>query len=270
MIKVEVLGAGAWSTRIGSWGALCEGLDTGDWVEARSPTPSLLPPAIRRRAPLSVKIAIEAMQQACEMAGVEPGQMATIYSSGFGDMDLTDRICRTLSEDPKLTSPTHFHNSVHNAATGYWTIATGSQKPANAISAFGPPPAVSLLEAASQVVFEGTPVLLVSAEVRPPGPLHFTTAKRAPFSAAMILAPVAGGARPLVTLEMALQDGRAEHIRDDRLPDGLGEEPDAFLLNLLAAIQRLGRDKPSTGLTIGLSEGTRLQLHISSDGGTGG
>ena len=132
-----------------------------------------------------------------------------------------------------------------------------------------PPPAVSLLEAASQAVFEDIPVLLVSGEVQPPAPMGFTTSKQAPFSAAMILAPAGSGARPVATLEVALEEGRAEPMQDKRLPDGLGEEPDAFMLNLLATIPGLGPDNPSAAFQFGLSEGVKLRVNVFSDSGTG-
>jgi len=32
------------------------------------------------------------------------------------------RMCKTLADDPLLLSPTRFHHSVHNAASGYWAI----------------------------------------------------------------------------------------------------------------------------------------------------
>ena len=37
----------------------------------------------------------------------------------------TTTCARTLASAPTLLSPTKFHNSVHNAAAGYWTIGTG-------------------------------------------------------------------------------------------------------------------------------------------------
>ena len=48
-------------------------------------------------------------------------------------------------------SPTRFHNSVHNAAAGYWTIGAGAMQPATAISAFDASFAQGLLEAMVQL-----------------------------------------------------------------------------------------------------------------------
>ena len=41
----------------------------------------------------------------------------------------------TLAGDPAAVSPIRFHNSVHNAAAGYWTIGTGCLRATTAISA---------------------------------------------------------------------------------------------------------------------------------------
>ncbi len=48
--------------------------------------------------------------------------------------------------------PTKFHNSVHNAAAGYWTIATGCLKPYTSVSGYYFTYGEGLLEAASQAL----------------------------------------------------------------------------------------------------------------------
>ena len=75
-----------------------------------------------------------------------------------GDLAITDYMCETLATDPTAVSPTKFHNSVHNAAAGYWTIAAGAMEPATAISADF---AMGLLEALAQLATGADAVLLV-------------------------------------------------------------------------------------------------------------
>jgi hypothetical protein len=58
-------------------------------------------------------MAIEVMDQACKMANISPDDVAVIFSSAMGDMQITDYMCRALAKTPKLISPTKFHNSVH-------------------------------------------------------------------------------------------------------------------------------------------------------------
>ena len=80
-------------------------------------------------------------------------------------------MCATLARTPTLISPIKFHNSVHNAAAGYWSIGTGSLAPYTAISAFEYTFAAGLLEAATQVVCEHRPVLYVAFDIESKGAL---------------------------------------------------------------------------------------------------
>jgi ABC-type amino acid transport system permease subunit len=104
-------------------------------ARATRPSPELLPANERRRAPDSVAIALHAALSACRHAQREPGSLRSVFTSMHGDLAITDYMCATLANDPKLVSPTRFHNSVHNAAAGYWSIAAGSTRPYTALSA---------------------------------------------------------------------------------------------------------------------------------------
>ena len=48
-------------------------------------------------------------------------------------------------------SPTQFHNSVHNTAAGYWSIATGSQQPTTCLACHDATAAAALLKAMAEV-----------------------------------------------------------------------------------------------------------------------
>ena len=65
---------------------------------------------------------------------------------------ITDYMSETLAgDDPASISPTRFHNSVHNAAAGYWTIGAHCMQAATAISAYDASFAEGLLEALMQL-----------------------------------------------------------------------------------------------------------------------
>jgi 3-oxoacyl-(acyl-carrier-protein) synthase len=134
MTEVAIVGVGIWSEQFSNWDDFRAVLDGQEVMSDIALKPELIPPRERRRAPMAVKMAIEVMDQACRMAAVEPSEVASVFASGMGDMQITDYMCRTLATAPRAVSPTKFHNSVHNAATGYWSIATHSHSPANAIS----------------------------------------------------------------------------------------------------------------------------------------
>ena len=58
-------------------------------------------------------------------SGRDPATLPSVFTSAHGDLAVNDYMSSTLATQPTAISPTRFHNSVHNAAAGYWTIATG-------------------------------------------------------------------------------------------------------------------------------------------------
>src|SRR3546814_2131149 len=91
----------------------------------------------------------------------------------------SDLLCTTLASDARALSPTRFHNSVHNAAAGYWTIGTGCHAPSTAISSFDASFAQGLLEALVQLRTGAQAVLLVAYDAPSAGPLAAVTIGRA-------------------------------------------------------------------------------------------
>ena len=132
---------------------------------ARRPSPELLPAAERRRAPDTVALALEVASHAVARSGLAPTELLSVFTSCQGDLGITDYVCSTLVSAPMLVSPTRFHNSVHNAASGYWGIATGCTQASTAVSAFECSFSAGLLEAATQAVAESRPVLLVGYDI---------------------------------------------------------------------------------------------------------
>ena len=173
---------------------------------ARRPAPELLPPAERRRAPDTVALALEVASQAVAQSGWRPAQLPSVFTSAHGDLATTDAMCRTLASAPTLLSPTRFHNSVHNAASGYWGIATGCMQPSTALSAFECSFAAGLLEALTQSAADARPVLLVGHDTAACGALVSTNASRGLLGAALVLAPQRS-ARSLAALDWSLVSG---------------------------------------------------------------
>lgn len=161
---------------------------------ARRPAPELLPAAERRRAPDTVALALEVGRQAIEASGRRPDELLSVFTSAHGDLAISDYLCRTLVESPLMVSPTKFHNSVHNAASGYWGIATGCLQASTAVSAFDRSFAAGLLEALSQCAAEDRPVLLVGCDIEATGALASTNDSRGLLAVALVVAPAAGSA----------------------------------------------------------------------------
>jgi hypothetical protein len=175
---------------------------------ARRPAPEILAPAERRRAPDSVALALEVAASAVRESGRDAATMPSIFTSAHGDLAVNDYMCSTLAAQPTLISPTRFHNSVHNAAAGYWTIGTGCMAASTALSAFDASFAAGLLEAATQCVADDRAVLLVAYDVQAVGALATVTQSDGLLAAAFILAPTPG-AMTQASFEATLVSGPA-------------------------------------------------------------
>jgi hypothetical protein len=196
---VGIAGISFWHSRMPGWD-LAQRVFRGE-IEAPAaaprPAPILLAPTERRRAPDTVAIALEVASKACEAANVAPGEIASVFASTHGDLAISDYMCATLVNTPTLISPVKFHNSVHNAAAGYWSIGTGNYAPYTAISAFEFTFATGLLETATQVICEQKPVLYVAFDIEAKGALATVAPSRGLFGAALVIVPENSSARRL-------------------------------------------------------------------------
>lgn len=197
------------------------------------PQPAILPPNERRRAPDSVAVALEVAQAACVNAGRDPVQLPTIFASTYGDLAITDYMCSTLAKAPSSLSPTRFHNSVHNAAAGYWSIATGCRQPYCALGAGAYTFAAGLLAAALQVHADQTDVLLVAYDIDTRGVQSQIARSRGILGMALVLSAVPVSDNPV--LEIALNaDAALPHAETAVEPANAM----AAGLPLMAALQR--------------------------------
>lgn len=153
--------------------------------------PNLLPPNERRRASPTVRMAFRVAEAATAASSIAASELASVFSSADGDLSIAQRICIALAGAQRFISPTDFHNSVHNAAAGYWSIASAAHGPSTAIAAFDHSFAVGLQEALGMVAIEQTPTLLVAYDVPAPMPLLSKRPVRDPVGVALILTPQA-------------------------------------------------------------------------------
>ncbi len=236
---LRLLGVAAWIDGLPSWEAVAAfARGEASLVEGapRKPAPTLLAPNERRRAPDSVALALEVAMAACTDAGRDPAALPSVFASTHGDLAITDAMCRTLAEAPLEVSPTRFHNSVHNAAAGYWTIGTGCHAAANAISAYDATLAQGLVEAATLLASGEDAVLLVAFDVASTGPLGGVSRSTGLLGAAFVLGRDEAGARG-PRLRLALLDGEAAPDASP-LQAHVGGNAMAPALPLLAALAR--------------------------------
>jgi len=159
------------------------------------PQPSILPPNERRRAPDTVAIALEVAQLACANAGREPSQLPMVFASTYGDLAITDYMCITLAQAPATLSPTRFHNSVHNAAAGYWSMAAHCHEPYSALGAGRYTFANGLFAAALQACADETDVLYVAYDIDAQGAQGRIAYSQGILGVALVLTRHGGGLR---------------------------------------------------------------------------
>jgi hypothetical protein len=196
-LQVHVLGIGLLGPGLVDWASGAAMLrHPADWQPnpVQVPPPLRLPATERRRAGTVVKAALVAADQACRAAGADPALLATVFTSSTGEPLNCHVLCEALATPERMVSPTRFTNSVHNAAGGYWHIATQSMQPSTSLGAFDASFAAGLLEAAAQCCASGAPVLLVACDVPYPEPLHAKRPVAEVFSVALLLAAGRGTA----------------------------------------------------------------------------
>lgn len=200
------------------------------------PKLDLLPPVERRRTGMLVKLVLAAGQDALGQSRRDIAYLPTVFASSGGDGDVINEICATLAGTDRQVSPTRFHNSVHNAPAGYWSIAMGSRAPSTSLSAFDWSFAAGLVEAASQIVCGQDHVLLIAADMPYPPPLLGARKVRLPFGCALLLARNRG-AQSFGALEVGLSGATQPTRMQDPLLENLREDnPSARGLPVLAAL----------------------------------
>ena len=207
-------GIALWAPSLPGW-EIARAAFRGDGASAdppaRRPSPELLPAAERRRAPDTVALALEVAARAVGQSGRRADELLSVFTSAHGDLAVTDYICSTLVSAPTLISPTKFHNSVHNAASGYWGIATGCPQASTAVSAFEWSFAAGLLEALTQCAADDRAVLLVGYDIAACGALASTNDSRGLLAAALVIAPQRSE-HTLAALEWSLASGATARI----------------------------------------------------------
>ncbi|MBA3549512.1 MAG: beta-ketoacyl synthase chain length factor, partial [Nannocystis sp.] len=250
-IELELRGVGLWTPGFAdaaAWASRLSEHVPGDrsGPGAETPRAELLPPMLRRRTSLLTRMAAEVAAQAIAAAGLDRAHVTVIYGSVYGEIRTTLDLLEALLDPAAPLSPTKFHNSVHNTAAGYVSIAAQNRGGNAAITAGRSTLAMGLIECAGLVAAGQGPALLVIAEESLPEPL---AAGRiyGPLAAAFALDVPGSGGRFLRTcrLRQAERADHAEHAdHADHavaatgfapLPEGLRANPCAAALGLIEA-----------------------------------
>jgi hypothetical protein len=262
-LTVTVQGIAFWASRLPGWDVAREvirGTQAAPDSASPRPAPTLLAPTERRRAPDTVALALEVAQRACAASGHPPSELPSVFASTHGDLAISDYMCATLVATPTLISPIKFHNSVHNAAAGYWSIGTGSYASYTALSAYRYTFAAGLLEAATQVACDARPVLYVAFDVEAKGPMATISPSKGLLGAALVLAPLEHSGTHHLRLQLASSE--AATLTPPSSPAAVLVAENA-LANCLPLFERLaGNGTRATPLVLPLSQRTVLCVGV--------
>jgi len=191
MLSAFIEGIGLLGPGLADWPHGCAAL-TGASPYASCPTelpaPASLPASERRRASRAIKLALAVGHEAIAAAELDPASLATVFSSSAGDGYNCHEICQALSTNDRQISPTRFHNSVHNAPAGYWSIASGAMASSSVLCASDASFGAGLLEALAQVAADHERCVLISYDTDYPEPLRSVRPVPDAFGIALVLA----------------------------------------------------------------------------------
>ena len=245
-MRIFVQGIGVWAPKLPSWQTarvVIRGEAPLPEIAGKRPTGALLAANERRRAPDTVLLALEVAAAACADAQLDPKILPSIFASTHGDLAVCDAMSTTLAASPDLVSPIKFHNSVHNAAVGYWTIATGAMGASTALSAGNETFAEGLLEAAVYALSEQLPVLFVAYDIQVVGGLASVTKSDGLFGVALVIAPEADE-HTKCGLDLELVDLSASAITETTTSPAKAAVSGNALARMLPALERIALGDP--------------------------
>src|SRR5450830_675913 len=222
------------------------------------PSPALLPAAERRRSCAIVKLTLATGLEAIAAAGLDAASLPSVFSASGGDGENCHIICEMLASDDRQISPTRFHNSVHNVAAGYWSIATGAMASSSVLCAFDASFGAGLLDALTQVVVDEAPCILMASDTPYPEPMYSNRSIPDNFGIALVLAPQASP-QAIAKITVSISHDEADKLDDAALEAMRVAIPAARGLPLLQLIaqQKNGR------VVLDYLDNTRLAIEVS-------
>ncbi|MDJ0846884.1 MAG: beta-ketoacyl synthase chain length factor [Myxococcota bacterium] len=163
-----------------------------------APEAALLAGPHRRRASALTRMAADALAQALAQAGRDPATLPSVWATVHGEHETAIEILAMMNRGEGRVSPTRFHNSVYNTASGYASIATGNRCNSTTLTGDGELVATALLEALCMLGSGSGDVALVLFDepLRPP---FDPRDARAPLALAFCLSAHPEGALALLS-----------------------------------------------------------------------
>ncbi len=180
------------------------------------PQPTCLAPAERRRSSPTVRLAVAVAEQALRDTSLAPQDMAMVFSSYEAAGLITHQLCEVLA-DGRDVSPTQFHNSVHNAPSGYYSIAMNARRAASSVCRGKWSFAAGLLNAVTQVTADHVAVMYVCYDSPLPSPVSEFMPVVESTAIALVLTP-ANSTTALASWDVAISPNRTAVAWHDWMP----------------------------------------------------
>jgi Beta-ketoacyl synthase, N-terminal domain len=193
-----------------------------------------LSPVERRRSYPAVRLAMAAAEQALHGTAIAPQDLALVFASREAEGLITHQLCEALAGSREV-SPTQFHNSVHNAPSGYYSIAMKVKLGATSICRGQWTFSAGLLGAAVQALCDGVPVLYVCYDSPLPAPLSEEMPVVAATAIALVITPDPGAAT-LASWELAVEPAEGDAAWPAWMPDAWRANASARGFEALATI----------------------------------
>lgn len=182
------------------------------------PAPSALPNNERRRASQVVRLALACIAQALEASPFPADSLRSVFATDEGTGEVSQQMLEVLATTRQV-SPLLFPNSVHNAPSGYFSIAWRNTEPSLVVSLGLESFASGLLCAVTEAAATGQPVLLVAYDPAMTSPMDELLPVTEPIAAALVITsgPFGEGLATLATFECALSS--AADANESALPE---------------------------------------------------
>ncbi len=192
------------------------------WVDAplELPGPSQLPSNERRRASQVVRLALACIAQVVDGAPWSDIPLRSVFATDEGTGEVSQQMLQALSTTRQV-SPLLFTNSVHNAPSGYFSIAWRNTQPATVVSLGLDSFACGLVCAVTQAMATAEPVLLVSYDCAMTPPMDEVLGVRQSTATAWIISTPGSGARAPALASFTLELEPAGAHQPSPQPDWL-------------------------------------------------
>lgn len=226
------------SASVEGWGLWAPGFPNAEaWLSrrrdelARKPPVEIVASRMKRATSVCTRAAVEVVTQAGRDAAWPLDSFATVFGSRHGEIQIAIEQMVMMQEDSGVVSPARFKNSVHNTASGLFSIAAQNREFTTALAAGPQTFAMALLEATTLLATGAADRVVVAITDEPlPAPIDSFSDHPALGVALALAAAPSARSRGLLA---AVRSGEGP---SPELPEAWGEHSAAGALNLLRAL----------------------------------